>query len=394
MLKKLMNKRIYDLCSKIEYGSFKLKFINKDYFFQGNKPGPNISMIVYKSSMLWDLYLKGSVGLGDSYIKKKFDVNNLGDFLEFGALNGSAFDNEMKGSPLFSLISKIYLTKTKNSINQSKKNIHSHYDLGNQFYTNWLDDTLTYSSGFFQNGNESLTEAQIKKFESLISNNVPLPGDKILEIGSGWGSFAFYLLGKFSDIKVDTLTISKKQFEYVKEKSKLLGYSNRLNIIYKDYREHRGKYNRVYSIEMFEAVGREFWHDYFFKIRDLLLPKGIFSMQTIVIDNMYFKSYVKKIDFIQKYIFPGGMLPSVEELSKIAKKSDFEFNIKRKMADSYSKTLKIWSDNFNNKWQILKNLGFNEEFNRMWNFYLSYCYGGFKAKTIDVCQIDFKKNEI
>ena len=392
MITKFIDNYVNTLCSKIEFGSFQLNFRNKNYSFQGQYKGPNIEMKILKTSMLWDLYLRGSVGLGDAYIKKKFKVNNLSEFLEFGALNGSAFDEQMDGSFLYRLISKSHQYKTKNSIKQSKKNIHSHYDLGNQFYTTWLDATLTYSSGFFKNGDETLTEAQINKFESLISNNIPLSGDRILEIGSGWGSFAFYLLNKFPDIKVDTLTISKKQFDYVSEKSKSLGYESNLNVIYKDYREHLGQYNRVYSIEMFEAVGMEFWNDYFSKIRDLLIPKGIFSMQTIVIDNKYFYKYINKIDFIQKYIFPGGMLPSIHELDKIAKNLNFKFKLNRKMADSYSKTLLIWSDNFNEKWNNLKKLGFNEEFKRTWNFYLSYCYGGFKAKTIDVCQIDFTKS--
>ncbi len=392
MFSKFINNYVNKLCSKIDYGSLKLKFRNKDYYFQGQNNGPKIEMKIHSTSMLWDLYLRGSVGLGEAYINRKFEVNNLSEFLEFGALNGLAFDDEMDGSFFFRFISKSHQFKTKNSIKQSKKNIHSHYDLGNHFYTTWLDDSLTYSSGFFKNGNETLSEAQIKKFESLISNNIPQSGDRVLEIGSGWGSFAFYLLNKFPNIKVDTLTISKKQFDYVSEKSKLLGYENNLNVIYRDYREHLGQYNRVYSIEMFEAVGIEFWNDFFSKIRDLLIPKGIFSMQTIVIDNKYFKNYANKIDFIQKYIFPGGMLPSINELDKIAKNLNFKFNLNRKMADSYSKTLLIWSDNFNKKWNNLKTLGFTDEFKRTWNFYLSYCYGGFKAKTIDVCQIDFTKS--
>ncbi|MDG2007714.1 MAG: cyclopropane-fatty-acyl-phospholipid synthase [Alphaproteobacteria bacterium] len=392
MFNRFVSNYINKICSKIEYGTLKLRFKNKDYFFQGQYDGPQIDMQIYNLSMFWDLNFRGSIGLGEAYIKKKFHVNNLSEFLEFGALNGSAFDDEMDGSSFFRFISKFYKRKTKNSIKQSKKNIHSHYDLGNQFYTTWLDDTLTYSSGFFQNGDETLSEAQIKKFESLITNNLPMSGDKVLEIGSGWGSFAFYLLNKFPDIQVDTLTISKKQFDYVSEKSKTYGFEKRLNVIYRDYREHLGQYNRVYSIEMFEAVGMEFWNDYFSKIRDLLIPKGVFSMQTIVIDNKYFKNYIKKIDFIQKYIFPGGMLPCMNELDKIAKNLNFTFKLNRKMADSYSKTLLIWSQNFNKKWTNLNSLGFPDEFKRTWNFYLSYCYGGFKAKTIDVYQIDFTKS--
>jgi|TARA_B100001173_G_C15921849_1_gene518910 cyclopropane-fatty-acyl-phospholipid synthase len=281
------------------------------------------------------------------------------------------------------------MNKTKNSLFQSKKNIHAHYDLGNDFYLEWLDDTLTYSSGFFKTGSETLSEAQKNKFESLIKGNEPKPGDHVLEIGSGWGSFAFYLISKYPDIKIDTLTISKEQYEFVNSKIKEYQLQDKLNVIYKDYREHRGKYSRIYSIEMFEAVGIQYWQTYFEKVKDLLKPSGVFSMQTIVIFEDFFDRYTQKIDFIQKYIFPGGMLPSVKALEKIATQKKFNFQIKNQMADSYYQTLEMWRNNFNNKWDKIKNLGYSEDFKRMWNFYLSYCSGGFKAKTIDVYQIDF-----
>ena len=283
------------------------------------------------------------------------------------------------------------MSQTENSLKQSKKNIHAHYDLGNKFYEEWLDDTLTYSSGYYKTGEETLTQAQENKFESLIKGNEPQPGDHILEIGSGWGSFAFYLLSRFPDIKIDTLTISREQHDFVQNKIQQLGLEDRMQVIYRDYRDHIGQYSRIYSIEMFEAVGMQYWQTYFDKVKDLLNPSGVFSMQTIVIFDGFFDRYVKKIDFIQKYIFPGGMLPSPSTLEKIAEKNKFNFSIKNQMADSYHQTLEVWRDNFNKKWFEIKNLGYSDEFKRMWNFYLSYCSGGFKAKTIDVYQIDFSK---
>ncbi len=384
-----IDRYIKKVCSKIRYGSLTLNFKGKYYEFYGELEGPSVHLTISRISMIWDLYFRGSVGLGEAYIKKKFEADDLSKFLEFGALNERAFGNEMSGSKFYRFLSKKYMNKTRNSLFQSKKNIHAHYDLGNDFYLEWLDDTLTYSSGFFKTGLETLSEAQKNKFESLIEGNEPRPGDHILEIGSGWGSFAFYLISKFPDIKIDTLTISKEQYEFVKTKIREHHLENKLNVIYKDYREHHGEYSRIYSIEMFEAVGIQYWQTYFEKIKDLLKPSGVFSMQTIVIFEDFFERYTRKIDFIQKYIFPGGMLPSVKALEKIANQKKFDFQIKNQMADSYYQTLEMWRKNFNNKWDIIKNLGYSEDFKRMWNFYLSYCSGGFKAKTIDVYQIDF-----
>ena len=384
-----VDKYIKKVFSKIRYGSLTLNVKGKSYEFYGELEGPSVHLTISRISMIWDLYFRGSVGLGEAYIKKKFEADDLSKFLEFGALNERAFGNEMSGSKFYRFLSKKYMNKTKNSLFQSKKNIHAHYDLGNDFYLEWLDDTLTYSSGFFKTGLETLSEAQKNKFESLIEGNEPRPGDHVLEIGSGWGSFAFYFISKFPDIKIDTLTISKEQYEFVKTKIREHHLENKLNVIYKDYREHQGEYSRIYSIEMFEAVGIQYWQTYFEKIKDLLKPSGVFSMQTIVIFEDFFERYTRKIDFIQKYIFPGGMLPSVKALEKIANQKKFDFQIKNQMADSYYQTLEMWRKNFNNKWDIIKNLGYSEDFKRMWNFYLSYCSGGFKAKTIDVYQIDF-----
>jgi len=387
----VIDRYIRQVCSKIVYGTLHLDVKGKKYYFQGRQEGPTVRLTVHKLTMIWDLYFRGSVGLGEAYIKQKFEADDLSKFLEFGAMNEQAFGCEMSGSRLYRFLSRPYAQQTENSVKQSKKNIHAHYDLGNKFYEEWLDDTLTYSSGYFKTGQESLSQAQENKFASLIKGNEPQPGDHILEIGSGWGSFAFYLLSKFPNIKVDTLTISQEQFSFVQAKIQELGLQDRMTVIYRDYREHQGQYSRIYSIEMFEAVGIQYWQTYFDKVKELLIPKGIFSMQTIVIFDGFFERYAEKIDFIQKYIFPGGMLPSPQKLQQIAQENKLGYFVKNQMADSYHQTLELWRKNFNKKWQRIKNLGYSDEFKRMWNFYLSYCSGGFKAKTIDVYQIDFTK---
>ena len=383
---------INKVCTQILYGELNLEVKGKKYYFQGKNEGPSVHLIVHKLSMLWDLYFRGSVGLGEAYIKGKFEADDLSKFLEFGAMNERAFGGEMGGSKLYRYLSKSYMNKTQNSLGQSKKNIHAHYDLGNDFYEELLYDSLTYSSDFFKTGNETLSQAQKNKFDSLIKGNEPKSGDHVLEIGSGWGSFTFYLISKYPDITIDTLTISQEQYDFVKSKIEENHLQGNLHVIFKDYREHQGEYSRIYSIEMFEAVGMQYWQIYFDKIKDLLKPSGIFSMQTIVIFEGLFEKYSQKIDFIQKYIFPGGMLPTVKTLENIAIEKKLDFFVKNQMADSYHQTLEMWRQNFNHKWDKIKNLGYSNEFKRMWNFYLSYCSGGFKAKTIDVFQIDFTKN--
>ena len=387
----VIDRYIRQVCSKIVYGTLHLDVKGKKYYFQGSQEGPSVRLTVHKLSMIWDLYFRGSVGLGEAYIKQKFEADDLSKFLEFGAMNEQAFGGEMSGSQLYRFLSRPYAQQTENSVKQSKKNIHAHYDLGNKFYEEWLDDTLTYSSGYFKTGQESLSQAQENKFASLIKGNEPQPGEHVLEIGSGWGSFALYLLSQFPTIKVDTLTISQEQFSFVQAKIQELGLQDRMTVIYRDYREHQGQYSRIYSIEMFEAVGIQYWQTYFDKVKELLKPQGVFSMQTIVIFDGFFERYAKKIDFIQKYIFPGGMLPSPQKLQQIARENKLGYLVKNQMADSYHQTLELWRKNFNEKWQKIKNLGYSDEFKRMWNFYLSYCSGGFKAKTIDVYQIDFIK---
>ena len=192
----IFDRYIRRVCSNIVFGELYLNVKGTHYHFQGSKPGPTVSLTVNKLSMLWALYFRGSVGLGEAYIKQKFEADDLSKFLEFGALNEQAFGGEMSGSWAYRLLSKPYMSQTENSVKQSKKNIHAHYDLGNKFYEEWLDDTLTYSSGYYKTGEETLTQAQENKFESLIKGNEPQPGDHILEIGSGWGSllFIFYLV--------------------------------------------------------------------------------------------------------------------------------------------------------------------------------------------------------
>ena len=376
--------------SNLQYGSLTVTLPDgSTRVFDGARPGPSADVQFHSMDAVARLISDGKMGFCEAVMDGEIDSSSMSCLIELAVMHDEYLTKQMAANAWRRISLRLFHGLRRNSKSGSARNIAYHYDLGNDFYLEWLDDTLTYSSGFFKTGLETLSEAQKNKFESLIEGNEPRPGDHVLEIGSGWGSFAFYLISKFPDIKIDTLTISKEQYEFVKTKIREHHLENKLNVIYKDYREHQGEYSRIYSIEMFEAVGIQYWQTYFEKIKDLLKPSGVFSMQTIVIFEDFFERYTRKIDFIQKYIFPGGMLPSVKVLEKIANQKKFDFQIKNQMADSYYQTLEMWRKNFNNKWDIIKNLGYSEDFKRMWNFYLSYCSGGFKAKTIDVYQIDF-----
>ena len=272
---------------------------------------------------------------------------------------------------------------------KSIENISKHYDLGNEFFSLWLDKTLTYSSAIFENEKNNLEDAQINKYQKLVNLLKPKMGDKILEIGCGWGGFAEYL-GKNFDIKMDCITISKKQFEFSKERIFKNKLNEKVNIQMMDYRDVKNKYNSIASIEMIEAVGKNYLKSYFKKIKENLGQQGVAAIQAITIDDKLFDRYKKKEDFIQKYIFPGGFLPSKKSLYKYAKDSGLSMEEYNSYGSHYSNTLNIWRGEFISKWEEISKQGFDLTFKRMWNFYLSYCEAGFKSKNIDLIQFSMQ----
>ena len=277
----------------------------------------------------------------------------------------------------------------KNTKSRSKENIAKHYDLGNEFFSLWLDDTLTYSSAIFNENSKNLSEAQNNKYQKLIDLIKPNNGDKVLEIGCGWGGFAEYL-GKKYDVKLDCITISKKQFEYAKERIHKCGLNEKVNIEIKDYRDLQGKYNSIASIEMIEAVGQNYLDGYFKTIKNNLSGGGKAAIQAITIDDNLFDRYKNKQDFIQKYIFPGGFLPNKNSINRYVSDNGLTINSYISYADHYADTLKIWRNQFIKKWELIKNQGFDLKFKRMWEFYLSYCEAGFKSKNIDLIQFSLQ----
>ena len=319
-----------------------------------------------------------------------FETDNLTNLIEIAAKNIGKV-HKISGVLDFPIINYFKSFFIKNTKSKSKENIAKHYDLGNEFFSLWLDKTLTYSSAIFEDKQNDLENAQLNKYKKLSNLVKPKSGDKILEIGCGWGGFGEFI-GKNYDVKLDCITISKKQYEFAKNRIYKNGLNEKVKIKMLDYRDVNKKYNSIASIEMIEAVGQNYLPGYFKKIKDSLYQNGIAAIQAITIDEKIYNRYKLKTDFIQKYIFPGGFLPSKQEILKLSNKNGLSFDKCNSYGLDYSNTLRIWRNDFQKKWDIISKQGFDETFRRMWNFYLSYCEAGFKAKNIDLIQFSMNKN--
>ena len=389
---KTVDKLVFNFLSKIDYGYLEINTLDGDLLKFGN---PNDSLKanleIKKSNFTYNLVRGGSIGFGECYMRGEFKTDNLSNLIELTARNIKII---YKFSGLFDLplINFVKNKLIKNTRSRSKENIAKHYDLGNEFFSLWLDDTLTYSSAIFDEKTSELSVAQNNKYQKLIDLIKPSNGQKVLEIGCGWGGFAEYL-GKKYDVKLDCITISKKQYEYAKERIHKCGLNEKVNIEIKDYRDLKDKYNAIASIEMIEAVGQNYLESYFKTIRNNLSNDGKAAIQAITIDDSLYDRYKNKQDFIQKYIFPGGFLPSKNSLVEHAKKTGLEFTQCNSYGVHYSNTLKIWREKFFKSWEHISKQGFDNTFKRMWNFYLSYCEAGFRSKNIDLIQFSLLKNK-
>jgi len=343
---------------------------------------------IKKPNFTFNLIKGGSIGFAESYMRDEFETDNLSNLIEITARNIKIIYkfSGLLDLPFINFLKNIFIKNTKS---RSKENIAKHYDLGNEFFSLWLDKTLTYSSAIFEKKTQDLSEAQNNKYQKLINLIKPKNGDKVLEIGCGWGGFAEYL-GKKYDVKLDCITISKKQYEYAKNRIQRCGLNEKVNIQIKDYRDLKDKYNSIASIEMIEAVGQNYLESYFKKIKENLSSNGTAAIQAITIDDSLFDRYKNKQDFIQKYIFPGGFLPSKNSLNKHVSDNGLTIKSYKSYADHYSSTLALWRNEFNKKWDLIKNQGFDSTFKRMWEFYLSYCEAGFKSKNIDLIQFSLQ----
>ena len=380
---------VFKILRDIKHGYLEITKYNGELLKFGNPNSPLKSVLkIKKPNFTFNLIKGGSVGFAESYMRDEFETDNLSNLIEITARNIKIIYkfSGLLDFPMVNYVKNIFI---KNTRGRSKDNISKHYDLGNEFFALWLDKTLTYSSAIFDERNKDLSNAQNNKYQKLIDLIKPNNGDKILEIGCGWGGFAEYL-GKKYDVKLDCITISKKQFEYAKKRIHECGLNEKVNIEIKDYRDLKNKYNSIASIEMIEAVGQNYLESYFKTIKDNLSDDGRAAIQAITIDDNMFDRYKNKTDFIQKYIFPGGFLPSKNIINKYVSENGLAIKSYDSYADHYSDTLAIWRNEFNKKWDLIKKQGFDLTFKRMWEFYLSYCEAGFKSKNIDLIQFSLQ----
>jgi cyclopropane-fatty-acyl-phospholipid synthase len=365
---------------KIAFGAIEIELPNGEVKkFTSNIATPNAHIKIKNIAMIDECLICGDVAFGESFINDEWESNNLPDLLLFLVLNSSVLEQFFHAHKFRMFFLYLQALFRKNTYNGSKKNIQYHYDLGNDFYQLWLDETMTYSSALFNDGNVDLSAAQKNKYQRILSKL----NDKkyILEIGCGWGGFAKEAV--LQGYNVTGLTLSKEQKKYV-DNLGLKNFTTKLQ----DYRKEKNKYDNIVSIEMFEAVGRQYWDTYFKTIKNCLNKDGKAIVQTITIDDEVALGYKKRVDFIQKHIFPGGVLPSKSEFINLAKANDLKVVEAFDFGSDYQKTLINWLDNFNRVKEKVINLGFDEKFIRKWQFYLAYCAAGFGAKRTSVIQFE------
>lgn len=377
---------------KFPYGSLQIEWPDgKSQKIDAIHKGPNAKLKIVDSNVVREIIQGGSIKFAELYISKRIITNNLTNLMHYCALNNDQAEETFKITIFRYLYNKYLHFKNKNTKIQAKKNISHHYDLGNQFYKYWLDKSMTYSSAIFNGKNDNLELAQNNKYQKLADLSSIKKGDNILEIGCGWGGFSEFLAKNY-DCQITALTISREQFKFTTERMGKANLTSKVKVVFCDYRNIKGQFDKVLSIEMFEAVGREYWKTFFEKIKTILKPNGNVGLQLITIDDKIYNVYKNNPDFIQKYIFPGGMLPSVEVLKNIIENTSFRINSINSYSNDYAKTLNIWNKEFNRNWTKIEKLGFDERFKLLWNYYLSYCEGGFLSKNIDLKQINLKLN--
>lgn len=357
---------------------------------EGRNPGPVAEVHIHNPDLFARLIREGDLGFCDAYLDEWWTTPDLQSFMDWVHADNDDIYDGFPGMGLVRKFEKFRFWLQRNHPAQARKNISYHYDLGNDFYGLWLDDTMTYSSALFKTGQESHEAAQIAKYASMVDQMGVQPGDHILEIGCGWGGFAEYA-AKQRGLKVTGLTISKEQIRYARERIEDAGLSDMVEFRLQDYRDERGVYDGIASIEMFEAVGQKYWPAYFETVRERLKPGRNATLQIITVADSRWDVYQRGVDFIQKYIFPGGMLPSPSALRAQVDKAGLAVERSIEFGQSYNISLRRWHETFNEKWDQIAEMGFDDRFRRMWNFYLTSCAATFQSANCDVTQITIKR---
>ncbi len=372
--------------AKMDFGHLYVHFPNGAIRSFGPSDGEPARLSISSNRAISRILTNGALGLSEGYMAGEWETDNLPYLLQILGRNMLRLEALIPRFFKMDWVDRLAHAFRKNSRAGSRKNIAFHYDLGNAFYKLWLDPSLTYSSAVFTRQDQSLEEAQLEKYRRLCRHVGIKKGDKVLEIGCGWGGFAEVAISEFG-AHVTGLTLSREQLVYAQKRLSEAGLSEQSDLRLQDYRDCEDQFDHIVSIEMFEAVGEAYWPTYFESLKRCLKPGGRVGIQTITIDHGTFEHYRTHVDFIQKYVFPGGMLPSEPVFEKLAKNVGFNILEQNRFGESYARTLAIWREQFFETIETVREQGFDERFEKMWDYYLSYCEAGFKLGTIDVSQI-------
>ena len=383
---------LLSLLAKLHQGCLDLRAPGGQVFnFAGELPGPAATIQLRDWKVIGDVMRSGDVAFAKAYLDGRWQTPDLTALLELVAVNRGVLERLIHGSWWGRLIYRLRHLRRANTRNKAKDNIQAHYDLGNDFYRSWLDRTMTYSAGLFEgDSTRSLEQAQEAKYERILRRLNVRAFDHILEIGCGWGGFAEYA-ARTRGCRVTGITISPAQLEFARRRIATARLSHFVEIALTDYRDVQGDFDYIVSIEMFEAVGEKFWPEYFSVLRNRLKPGGRALIQTITIAEELFSRYRKSTDFIQQFIFPGGMLPSLGVFRKMALRAGLTVRDEHRFGIDYAETLKHWRTRFLAVSQDLRVLGFDARFEKLWNFYLTYCEAGFRATSTDVMQLELAR---
>jgi cyclopropane-fatty-acyl-phospholipid synthase len=381
---------LFTVLSKLQHGQLDIVAPGGQRFsFPGALPGPDACIELADWDVCGDILRGGDIGFAEAFLTGRWITPDLTAVLTVAALNHAAFEQAIYGRWWVKLLYRLRHLIRSNTRSGSRRNIHAHYDLGNDFYQRWLDRSMTYSSGLFAGDlSRSLEDAQLAKYDRVLRLVNPKPGERILEIGCGWGGFSEYA-ARTRGCQVYAVTLSRRQLEYARERVRRASLAEKVTFEFRDYRDIQGQFDHVVSIEMYEAVGQRFWPLYFRTIRERLAPGGKAVVQGIAIADHLFARYRRGTDFIQQYIFPGGMLASPSVLRAQVVRAGLAIQSVHAFGLDYAETLKRWNLGFNQAWgEIQRMNGFDARFKRLWHFYLSYCEAGFRAGTTDVLQLE------
>ena len=382
---------VFSILERIERGSISLSLPDGQRFeTRGTLPGPHGHFDVVDPALFGRIVREGEMGFAEAYIDGWWESPDLQALLDVLLLNNDQIAHGFPGAKLVRALERFRHWLRSNTRAGSKRNIAYHYDLGNDFYRLWLDPTMTYSSGLYSAPGEDLVQAQYNKYASICDRMGLRSGDHVLEIGCGWGGFAEYAIRE-RGARVTGLTLSREQHDFARKRLFEAGLAERAEIALRDYRDERGSYDGIASIEMFEAVGEKYWPTYFHTVRERLKPGGQASIQMITIADNLFDTYRRSTDFIQKFIFPGGMLGAPKVIRQHVESAGLRYAGSVEFGESYSRTLREWFTLFNARWDQIAGQGFDDRFRRMWNFYLTSCAACFAARTTDVTQITLQR---